>query len=308
MRSYLLLRAGRIQIHLLICFAGLLLLSRTCLTAADSSDASKDLLTKVKTAYASGKRAEALTLANQAIEKDPTNAVAYFVRGSVLAGTHQSEKALTDFNQALKLDAGLAEAWQNRGIEHFKLGHINESIADFDRFISLRPEAAPYHWQRGIAYYYAKKFEEGRKQFELHQTVNSNDVENAVWHFLCVARSSGLEQARASLIPIQGDTRVPMMEVHALFAGKAKAEDVMESARAGRPSELELNRRLFYAHLYLGLYFEASHDETRSLDHISKAAGPFRTDDYMGDVARVHLQLQKEKTGEGKGKSASDTK
>jgi len=308
MRVYLQLRAARIQIHLLGCLSALLLLSRICLIAADSSAETRDLLTKVKMAYTSGKHNEALTLANQAIEKDPTNAVAYFVRGSVLAVTHQSEKAVNDFNQALKLDSGLAEAWQNSGLEHFKLGHINEAIADFDRFISLRPAAAPYHWQRGIAYYYANRFEEGRKQFELHQTVNSNDVENAVWHFLCVARLSDVEQARASMIPITGDTRMPMMQVHALFAGKVKPEEVMEAARAGNPSEHELKRRLFYAHLYLGLFFEALRDEARSLDHISKAAGPFHTDDYMGDVARVHFQMRKEKTGEAKGKTVPETK
>ena len=274
------------------------------LTAADTSNMAADLLKQAKTAYTQGRHAEALSLASKAIEKAPTNAAGYFVRGSIFAETHESEKALIDFDYAVKLDPRMADAWQHRGVEHFKLGHIKESIADFDRFIALRPESAPYHWQRGIACYYADRFEEGRKQFEIHQTVNSNDVENAAWHFLCVARLSGVEQARVVLIPIKGDARVPMMEVHALFAGKIKPEDVLEAARTGQPSEPELNRRLFYAHLYLALYFEARNDETRSLEHITKAAGQFRTDDYMGDVARVHLQLQKRKS-EGKEKARS---
>src|SRR6266853_660464 len=59
------------------------------------------------------------------------------------------------------------------------------------------------------------------RQFELHQTVNDNDVENAVWHYLCVARLAGVEKAHASLIRIQRDSRVPMMAVYALFGGKA---------------------------------------------------------------------------------------
>ncbi len=122
--------------------------------------------------------------------------------------------------------------------------------------------------------------------------MNPNDVENAVWHFLCVARASGMEKARAALIPIQGDARVPMMEVHALFAGKLKPEDVLKAAGDGGPVTPQGNRQLFYAHLYLGLYFEVLGDDKQAREHITKAAGEFQTGDYMGDVARVHRQLR----------------
>ena len=158
--------------------------------------------------------------------------------------------------------------------------------------MQILPEQEPNHWQRGISLYYAGEYERGRKQFELHQTVNSNDVENAVWHFLCVARANGLDNARAALIPIKGDARVPMAEVHTLFAGKAKPEDVLKAAGLGGPPTLRLNRQLFYAHLYLGLYFEALGDDQKAREHIAQAAGPYQTGDYMGDVARVHLELR----------------
>ena len=98
------------------------------------------------------------------------------------------------------------------------LGRVKESVADFDKFLEARPDQRPQHWQRGIALYYAGQFEDGAKQFEIHKTVNANDVENAAWHFLCVARWKGVEAARAGLIPIEGDGRVPMMTVHKMFA------------------------------------------------------------------------------------------
>lgn len=250
------------------------------------------LLTRANSAYAKGKRDEAVTLAAQAIKAEPKNPRCYFVRARFHEENHEPAKALTDYDQVLKLEPTLAEAWQHRGGEHFKLGHIKESIADFDKFIELVPQQTPHHWQRGIAYYYAGRFEDGRKQFELHQTVNPHDVENAVWHFLCVARETSVEKARAALISIKGDARIPMMEVHALFAGKAKPEDILKAASADGAPALQINRQLFYAHLYLGLYFEATGDETKALEHIKQAAGQYRTDDYMGDVARVHLQLR----------------
>ena len=174
--------------------------------------------------------------------------------------------------------------YNRRGEEHFRAGRIAESIADFDKAIELEPRIAPHHWQRGISLYYANRFADGRKQFELHQTVNPSDVENAVWHFLCVARMEGVEKARAVLIPIPEDTRVPMMQIHALFAGKGTADDVLKPAR-GKDA-------IFYAHLYLGLYYEVAGDAVSSKKHIQLAAHEYAVDHYMGDVARVHEKLR----------------
>ena len=167
---------------------------------------------------------------------------------------------------------------------------ITESIAAFDKLIELQPEAKPHLWQRGLALYYADKFQEGREQFETHQTVNTADVENAAWHFLCVARLEGIDGARKHFIPIEGDSRVPMKEVHQLFAGKATPEQVLKAAEAG--DESERRNQLCYAHLYLGLYFEAMKDEAKAREHMLKAAKEFSMDHYMGETARVHLKVR----------------
>jgi lipoprotein NlpI len=262
------------------------------LSLAAEKESFDNFQTQAKAAYARGKPDEATTLATQAIAVEPQNPRGYFVRARFYEENREPAKAIADYDQVIKLDPRLPEAWQHRGGEHFKLGHIKESIADFDQFIKLVPQQAPYHWQRGISLYYAGRFADGRKQFELHQTVNPNDVENAAWHFLCVARTNGIEKARAALIPIKGDARVPMMEVHALFANKLKPEDVLQAASAGNPPPAQLNRQLFYAHLYLGLYFEVLSDDQKAREHITKAAVEYQTGDYMGDVARVHLQLR----------------
>ena len=167
---------------------------------------------------------------------------------------------------------------------------IKESVAAFDKLIELQPEAKPHLWQRGLSLYYADKFAEGRDQFETHQTVNTADVENAAWHFLCVARLEGVEGARKHFIPIEGDARVPMKEVHQLFAGKGSEDAVIKAAEAG--DELQKRNQLCYAHLYLGLYFEAMKDTAKAKEHMLKAAKDFRMDHYMGETARVHLKVR----------------
>ena len=249
-----------------------------------------ELLNRAGVSFAKGNREDAIELATRAIAAEPKNAKAYYVRGRFYAEVRQPQKAVKDLNQALALDPAAALAYYQRGAENFKLGRIQESAADFDKFIDLSPAQAPKLWQRGISLYYAGRYEDGQRQFELHQTINSNDVENAVWHFLCLGRRAGIDRARASLLKVENDPRVPMTQIYALYAGKGSAEEVMKAA-AGKASPADLNERMFYAHLYLGLYFDVAGNEKMAREHIGQAAELFKVDSYMGDVARIHAAL-----------------
>jgi lipoprotein NlpI len=233
---------------------------------------------------------QAIEYLDKAIALDAKRIDAHFFKGRILTLKRKSVEAIAELDQVIAADPKASSAFQMRGIEQFKLGRIEKSIDDFTRYIQLEPQQEPYHWWRGISYYYAGKFEEGRKQFELHQTVNPNDVENGVWHFLCVARASGIEKARAAMLPISGDTRVPMSEVYALFAGKLTVDDVLKAAKRPALSEAQKKNTLFYAHLYIGLYYEAKGEEKEAYEHIKRAATEYPSDHYMGDVARVHFK------------------
>ena len=243
-------------------------------------------LEKALAAAQGGDFAKAIELTTAALEKDPKNTRARIFRGRLYTRQGEHEKALADFTEVTKVSDKNAEAWQRRGETNFRLSKFKESVADFDRFLELLPAEKPHHWQRGISLYYSGRFTDGKKQFELHQTVNSNDVENAVWHFLCTARAEGIEAARKQLIPIEGDARIPMAEVHRLFSGKGKVEDILAAAKAA-PKNQQSSAQ-FYADLYLGIYFEALKDKAKAREHILKAAERAAENGYMGDVARVH--------------------
>ena len=186
-------------------------------------------------------------------------------------------------------------ALQARAEALFRLGRIADSVRDFDRVVELAPDEAPHNWQRGIALYYAGRYADGARQFEMHQKVNPQDVENAAWHFLCLSRDpaqkDGAVAAARRLIPIESDTRIPLMTVHAMYAGKASAEDVLAETNKGDPEPAELLERLFYAHLYIGLYHEARGEADLAALHLNKAATTYAVEGYMGDVARVHVWL-----------------
>ena len=175
-----------------------------------------------------------------------------------------------------------------RGDEHLKAGRFERAISDFDVFLESEPEFEPHHWRRGIAYYYAGRHSDGAAQFELHRSVNPDDVENAVWHFLCKARASGVEAARAALLPVGPDPRTPMMTVYEMFAGRAAPAAVLREAAVARiPSE----DALFYAHLYIGLLAEALGKMDEARHHIGLSATTHARPHYMGDIARMHAAL-----------------
>jgi lipoprotein NlpI len=187
-----------------------------------------------------------------------------------------------------------------RGEIAFASGDMDASVAAFDEAIRLNPTLEPRLWQRGLALYYAYRFAEGVEQFETHQTVNSQDVENAVWHLLCAARLTDLTEARKNLIRIERDGRVPMAQIYQMFAGSMEPKDVLSAANQRSPGPATGSSRhhlqLYYAHLYIGLYQELLGDKEASLESMKQAVefNPLPDDNFMGRVAPVHVQLRTE--------------
>jgi lipoprotein NlpI len=182
-----------------------------------------------------------------------------------------------------------AQAYYIRGRERFRTGDVDGSITDFDRTAELEPPRARELWERGLSHYYAGRFDDGAKQFEQYQTFYDNDVENSVWRFACVARKHGVEKALATLLPIENDRRVPFMEIYAMFQGKATPNEVLAKANAGEASDAERKERLFYSHLYIGLWYESHGKADKAREHLSTADEKYKIGHYMWDVAHVHV-------------------
>jgi lipoprotein NlpI len=182
---------------------------------------------------------------------------------------------------------GAAEVLLDRAVEDFARGRVVESADRFDALARLVPDEAPYLWQRGIAQYYAGRFDACRAQFEAHRLVNPDDVENAAWHFACVARAESADRARAALLPVGLDPRAPMPAIYNLFRGTLTPDAVLAAAGPSASGQ-------FYAHLYLGLFFEAVGNAAQSREHMGIAASEryAAAGGYMHMVARVHVGLR----------------
>jgi lipoprotein NlpI len=173
----------------------------------------------------------------------------------------------------------------DRAEADFGQDRIAESVADYDRLIALVPSIAPVLWQRGIGLYELGRYKECAAQFAAHATVEPVDMENAAWHFFCVARSETPGRAKAALLASGPDRRMMRTEIYDLLRGAASPADVIDAAGSYKPAR-------FYAHMYVGLYFEALGDRPHALEHLTQAA-EHQYDGlagFMNVVAQVHLK------------------
>jgi tetratricopeptide (TPR) repeat protein len=188
------------------------------------------------------------------------------------------------YNALIQLLPENPKTYLARGMVRFKRAQVVESIEDFDRAEQLDPHLTPYLWQRGLSYYYVGRFEEGAKQFEIDLTVNSHDVEETLWRYLCIARYQGIETARNTLLEVRNDPRLFLRSIYDLYAGKCSIETVLQGEESDRGN--------FYRSLYIGLYHETIGNQVDAKYYLRQAVNEYKISDYMWNLAQVHLQLR----------------
>ena len=169
---------------------------------------------------------------------------------------------------------------------YLRCGKAKWAVRLFDRYLQSNSSEMPHLWQRGIALYLIGDFKGGAEQFEEHQKVNPNDVENAAWHFLCVSKLDSPDEAKKRVLAAPNDRRVPMEEVRRmLITGDTAAvtSRVMETPENSEARKMAA----FYGDFYLGLYADALGERDKARSFLKRAAEDAPRN-YMGDVARVY--------------------
>jgi len=211
-------------------------------------------------------------------------------------------------DRRIDADPREVDLYSARGDVLFFLGEFDGAARDYDRMVQLNPALDASHWRRGIAWFYAGRYEDAAGQFERYHSFDNVDRENGIWRYLCQVKAQGVEAARAGLLRYEKDDREPFPDVYRLFAGDIPPKRILQRIDGATLSETESEKRLFYAHLYIGLW-HAVHDRTeQAAPHLKAAAdntwapkagyGPR----YMRHVGRLHHQLiAQSQVGEDKG-------
>lgn len=154
----------------------------------------------------------------------------------------------------------------------FRLGRFEESVRDYD--VAARfgwPHDDNSCWERGLAQYYAGDFHAGAEQFARYHRVGALDIENGLWRFLCIAEDEGLAKARETMFAYPRKLRTPFPALLALYMDAGTADAVLEEANAETTSSEAHTESLFYAHYYLGKYYEIIDDNKNALIHINES-------------------------------------
>ena len=239
-------------------------------------------------AFQQGSNQKAADIAAEWLQENDTQDLnALWIHALSLENLEKYAPAINSYRKIVQQLPNEPRSYLSLGAATFKNAEFEPSITAFNQAAELDPSLKAQLWQLGITQYYARQFQDGADLFETHRKVNPNDVENSVWHFLCIAAVQGPEVALRNLIPTAHDSRVPMMDIYDLFRGVGSVGQVIQAAVAAS-SPVQKNRQLFYAHLYLGLYFEAWGDAQQSTVHIAESVKLKDSSNYMWHVARIH--------------------
>jgi lipoprotein NlpI len=251
-------------------------------------------LQQATSAWRAKDTAKALELISTGIKVDPKDSRLWNFRAQMRSLLKSYDEAAQDLSEAIKIDPKSTFLVMERGMARFQAGKITEALIDFDRANETEPRMEAQNWQRGIALYYLGRYADGRRQFETHHKVNADDVENAVWLFMCIARAENMEAARKAMLPLGKDDRVPMTEIYQYYAGKGTKEEVIKAARADSTEPGGQRRQVFYALFYLAIHDDLEGKRADAIDKLEQAVTLGEPGDYMASVAAIHLKRLKE--------------
>lgn len=231
--------------------------------------------------------------AEQAVSSRDEHPLSADERGMLKARFEQQIERLTkEIAAAPKSVSG----YSRRGDAFFFAGQFDAAVADYNTMVSLDPSLKTSHWRRGIAWFYAGQYKDAAHQFEIYHSFDDVDRENGIWRFLSQTKAVGIETARKGLLKYKKDDREPFPDVYRLFAGDRTPDEVMAAIERAEIEDDERQKRMFYAHLYIGLSESNAGRTDSARTHLREAvANPWGRSagggpGWMWHVARIHYE------------------
>lgn len=160
----------------------------------------KHLIIRARHELSEGRFTDAMLLLNRAIESQPDNYEAYFLRGVAkynlddLGGAHgdfdktlvlhplyihalhyrgicnqrlnNQKEALDDFAQVIKIDPYNAEIYAARAVTYLQMARYEDAISDNDMALSIKPNLMMAYINRGVAKSYLDRHQEALKDID----------------------------------------------------------------------------------------------------------------------------------------------
>jgi len=109
-------------------------------------------LQNMATCYVKNNQAsKALNTIQRALNTDPNDPVAWFIKGNVLAELREYNGAVDCFESALSRDPNISEAWNNLGVALNELSQHEQAIASYQKALNLKSNYAEAWNNKGWA-------------------------------------------------------------------------------------------------------------------------------------------------------------
>ncbi len=76
---------------------------------------------------------------NRAVEINPKNPAAYYLRGLAHYKKGEKQQAIIDISESIQLSGGFKRAYINRGVILNEVGRFNDALNDYESALSLKP-------------------------------------------------------------------------------------------------------------------------------------------------------------------------
>ena len=100
------------------------------------------------------------------LQKAPTKAYAYLLRGLAWKYKHDYSNAIKDFSEAIRIEPDAAIAYQARAAVYHQTHDFDKALADLNEAIRLAPDVALFYNDRGCVYKSMDNYPKAQTQFD----------------------------------------------------------------------------------------------------------------------------------------------
>ena len=100
------------------------------------------------------------------LQRDPSAAYAYMLRGVAFRLKRDYDNALRDFSEAIRIEPDAHIAYQARAAVYHQTHEFQKALADISEAIRLAPDVGLYYNDRGCIYKSLENYNKAREQFD----------------------------------------------------------------------------------------------------------------------------------------------
>jgi lipoprotein NlpI len=214
-----------------------------------------------------------------------TGAHASYNRGIAYQSKSDYDRAIADFNQAIARDPKDAVAYYNRGIAYKAEGDLDRAIADFDRAIAINPKYMAPYFSRGRLNLFIGALPKALADLNQASELGPKHAYAALWLDIATKRSdlpSRLPEAMKQI-----DMAKWPAPVIRLYLGQLTSEAVL--AAAVDPNSETQKGQVCEANFYTGelALQHGDKDGATRLFRLAAASCPKPFIEYEGAVAEI---------------------